>query len=148
MTAYARDKVSKENVEVPTIGEQNTLAEQVNINKNDITDLKAKGWTWAFNLASGENRYIDFTSKATSTLLILTQHDSVANCNSLFLVRKTANDNQDAMILGNAGGITQSGSSTMPVRATVVEVQGSGVKRVAIRSQDGGAAIVYYQIIE
>lgn len=120
----------------------------ISTHDNEIADLQSKEWKWAFNITSDDSvKYIDFTDKATSTMLILTQHDTSADCNSLFLVRKTASDNQDAMILGNAGGIVQTGSATMPVRATVVDVQGIG-KRVAIRSQFGGSAMVYYQIIE
>jgi len=114
----------------------------------EVSDIQSKEWKWAFNITSDDGvKYIDFTDKATSTILILTQHDTSADCNSLFLVRKTASDNQDAMIIGNAGGIVQSGSATMPIRATVVDVQGIG-KRIAIRSQFGGSAMVYYQIIE
>lgn len=115
---------------------------------DEVSDIQSKEWKWAFNITSDDGiKYIDFTDKATSTMLILTQHDTRADCNSLFLVRKTASDNQDAMIIGNAGGIVQSGSATMPIRATVIDVQGIG-KRIAIRSQFSGSAMVYYQIIE
>ena len=138
---------TKEKVEVPTKSSTDAVATQVDANTTNINKLLGKEWKWAFNLAIDEVKYIDFTDKATSTLLVLTQHDTDADKNSLFLVRKTASDNQDAMILGNAAGITQSGSATMPVRATVVDVQGRG-KRLAIRSQNGGSAIVYYQVIE
>ena len=139
---------TKEKVEMHSKSEVDEQTSQVN---TKITALENKQWKWAFNLAIGEVKYIDFTDSATSTLLVLTQHDTDADKNSLFLVRKTASDNQDAMILGNAAGITQSDSATMPVRATVVEVQrtgGTSVKRLAIISQYGGSAIVYYQVIE
>lgn len=119
MTAYAKDKITKENIEVPTEAE-----------------FLGKSWQYAGTSSyEGEWLQIPFSGNAASTMLILTVQTTKADLNGLFLLRKTMSDGSNAWKLSDLGLEVYCGKA-------------NGKALVYPREDNTETIAVYYQIIQ